>query len=422
MIKFCLLRWDENNKKLREVIANTPSKERKNWGYEDLVYLVATTVFEFELSDIRSIVFGGDCNYSGTLVFLIPTDECPETEREWLMSYIGYGSCTVCDTLQHIQCDDDESDSDIDVVNEYMNLCRDIVSNTILPYNNGWRRDDLYDTVTVDDTDVKDNDARRDVLRTKVMLDERTSTAINNLAEEDIVAKLKEVQSNSEEENNTDADGTHISSMIEEFADKFGHKIPKDHFDEPDMWDVNFITFDNYREFVLKPTIQALQSATAANISQEEKDRIDNLIVDILNQWNDASQAYRKHENVDENAKKLYKLMNRISNALRRSQKDPLSNMVPEFSREFDEEEAYWFAVTCAKLDEIEKSCIDPMIKELQGDIACISDFDVKAILNSRIDRITTMWADIKKEVLSHKIPIGDIKSMVALYTVMRGR
>lgn len=298
MIKFCLNRWDDNNKKLREVIANTPVETRQNWDYRDLVYLVATTVYEFELPGVRSIVYGGECSYEGTLVFLIPMDDSPFTEREWLMSYIGYGSCTVCDTLQSIQCDDGDPDSDIDAVDLYMNICRDIVSNTILPYNNGWRQDD---TVTVDDTDFKDNDNY-----------------------------TKEVK-------NTDADGTHIRSMLEEYADKFGTEISKDCVDdEPDQWATNFITFDTYREFVLKPTIQALQSATAANIPQEEKDRIDNLIVDILNQWNDASYAFLKHENVDENAKKLYGLMNRISNALRRSQKDPMSNMVPEFYREFD--------------------------------------------------------------------------------------
>lgn len=177
--------------------------------------------------------------------------------------------------------------------------------------------------------------------------------------------------------------------------------------------------FDNYREFVLKPTVQALQSATTANISQEERERIDDLIVDILNQWNDASMAFLKHDNVDENADKLYNLMGRISNALRRSQKDPMSNMVPEFYREFDKEGTYWIARTCEKLNEIEKSCIYPMIKELQGYIAGISDLDAKTILNNRIDRITAMWTDIKKDVLSHKI--DDIKNMDALYSVMHG-
>ena len=386
MIKFALNRWTDNNKKLREVIANTPVKERKSWFYADLVYLVATTVYEFELPDVSSIRYGGECNYQGTLVFLIPMDDSPSTEREWLMSYVGYGSCTVCDTLQNIQCDDGDSNFGIDAVDEYMNICRDIVSNTILPYNNGWRRDDLYDTVTVDDTDTNDN--------------------------EDYTKEVK----------NTDADGTHISSMIEDFADKFGTKISKDYVDdEMDQWATDFITFDTYREFVLKPTIQALQSATTTNIPQEEKDRIDNLIIDILNQWNDASHAFLKHENVDENAKKLYELMNRISNALRRSQKDPMNNMVPEFYQEFDKEGVYWIARTCEKLDEIEKDFITPIIKELQGDIACISDPDVKALLNSRIDRITTMWTDIKKNVLSHKIQIGDIKSMTALSSALRG-
>lgn len=302
MIKFCLNKWDDNNKKLREVIANTPVETRKNWDYRDLVYLVATTVYEFDLPIVNNIVYGGDCNYQGTLVFLIPMDDGPDTEREWLMSYIGYGSCTVCDTLQGIQFDDGKSDSDIDAVDEYMNLCRDIVSNTILPYNDGWRQQDDFDTVTVDDT--KDNDNY-----------------------------TKEVK-------NTDADGTHIGSMLEEYADKFGLKMPKDCVDdETDQWDVDAISFVAYREFVLVPILQTLRSAMTENTSTEERDRIINLIGTILNQWNDAAQAFIKHENVDENADKLYNLMGRISNALHRSlQKDPMSNTVLEFYREFDKE------------------------------------------------------------------------------------
>lgn len=383
MIKFALNRWDENNKKLREVIANTPVEERKNWDYADLVYLVATTVYEFELTHVHNIRYGGECNYQGTLVFLIPMDDSPFTEREWLMSYVGYGSCTVCDTLQSIQCDDGDPDSDIDAVDLYMNICRDIVSNTILPYNNGWRNDDLYDTVTVDDNDTKDN--------------------------EDYTKEVK----------NTDADGTHIRSMLKEYADELGLKILKDYNDDAGMWTACFIIFDNYREQALKPLIRTLQSAATASISQEERDRIINLTDTILNQWNDAVQAFLKHENVDENVDKLYNLMGRISNALHRSQKDPTNNMVSELYREFDKEGTYWIARTCEKLDEIEKDFITPIIKELRGDIACISNLDVKALLNNRIDRITTMWTDIKKNVLSHKIQIGDIKSMTVFPWVL---
>ena len=387
MIKFALNRWDENNKKLREVIANTPVEERKNWDYADLVYLVATTVYEFELTHVHNIRYGGECNYQGTLVFLIPMDDSPFTEREWLMSYVGYGSCTVCDTLQSIQCDDGDPDSDIDAVDLYMNICRDIVSNTILPYNNGWRNDDLYNTVTVDDNDTKDN--------------------------EDYTKEVK----------NTDADGTHIRSMLEEYADKFGLKMPKDCVDdETDQWDVDAISFVAYREFVLVPILQTLQSAMTENTSTEEREKIVNLIDTILNQWNDATQAFLKHENVDENVKNLYKLMWSISNVMRRSlQKDPMSNMVSEFYREFDKEGVYQTTMACNELDEIEKSCIDPMIKALQGNIASISDLDTKTILNNRINRITAMWTDIKKDVLSHKIQMGEIKSVDARYSVMNG-
>lgn len=152
MIKFALEKWDKNNKKLREVIANTPVEERKKWDYDNLMYLVSKLIFEFDTLDLHDITYDGGENYNGTLMFLIPMNCVPEAPHDWLMSYIDYGSCTVCDTLQRIQYTS-ESDPDIDAIDEYMHLCRDMVSNTIRPYNSGWMHDDLYDTVTVDNAE-----------------------------------------------------------------------------------------------------------------------------------------------------------------------------------------------------------------------------------------------------------------------------
>lgn len=60
------------------------------------------------------------------------------------------------------------------------------------------------------------------------------------------------------------------------------------------------------------------------------------------------------------------------------------------------------------------------MIKVLQGNIASISDLDTKTILKNRIDRITTMWTDIKKDVLSYKIQKVN-QERGCFYSVMNG-
>jgi hypothetical protein len=101
------------------------------------------TDITFDTENITEINNG---DYSGTLLYLIPFDTYEPSESEYLMTYVGYGSCSCCDTLQGIQYSIDENDKHI---NDFMILCRDIVSHIIRPYNIGWREDAIFDTVEV---------------------------------------------------------------------------------------------------------------------------------------------------------------------------------------------------------------------------------------------------------------------------------
>ena len=69
------------------------------------------------------------------------------------MTYIEYGSCSVCDTLQSIQCAYPEELSLEEKMKDYMTLCKDIVMNIIHPYAGGYYLDtsSLDIVVTVDD-------------------------------------------------------------------------------------------------------------------------------------------------------------------------------------------------------------------------------------------------------------------------------
>lgn len=66
------------------------------------------------------------------------------------MTYVGYGSCSGCDTLQAIQ-DYGKDPISEDQLNDFMALCKDIVTNMIKPYNSGWRNEEEFTEVEVNE-------------------------------------------------------------------------------------------------------------------------------------------------------------------------------------------------------------------------------------------------------------------------------
>lgn len=156
MVKFCKEQWNNNREKLEARL-----REIDLWGidYEGLVKEIVDYIFNPEIEmfggmyklDSSKITVIDDGDYQGWLLFLIPFDTYQPGPGEYLMTHIGYGSCSGCDTLQAIQSDIQYSEgkqvySD-QVIADFMHLCSDIVCYTIKPYNYGWMHNRWFDVV-----------------------------------------------------------------------------------------------------------------------------------------------------------------------------------------------------------------------------------------------------------------------------------
>lgn len=154
MIKYCLNKWDKNRERLEAAIR--ADKQLNECDYKHLVKLVVDNIlngagdeYETHAWDSGSIIEIDNGDYQGTLLYLIPESTYQPSEGEYLMTYVGYGSCSGCDALQSIQCYYDYYDDSLreKQIGLFMTLCRDILSHIIKPYNNGWRHDKDFDQV-----------------------------------------------------------------------------------------------------------------------------------------------------------------------------------------------------------------------------------------------------------------------------------
>lgn len=147
MLKYCLRKWDENKKKLEEELLKDPNLNECKYKHivEKVVEIILNTNEEY-LWNTEGITEIDDGDYQGTLLFLIPRKTYQPTEWEYLMTYVGYGSCSGCDALQAIQ-DYGENPISEDQLKGFMALCKDIITNMIKPYNCGWRNEEEFTEV-----------------------------------------------------------------------------------------------------------------------------------------------------------------------------------------------------------------------------------------------------------------------------------
>lgn len=154
MIKFALRKWNENKDALEQHIRK--DKALTTCDYEYLVKLVVRYIFndgceeawgEYDEKNI-TVVDNGD--YQGTQLFLIPKGCYPPCESDYLMTFVDYGSCSVCDTLMAIQDYLEKAEPTEQQVSDYMTLCRDLVTRTIKPFNCGWGYSDDFETVRME--------------------------------------------------------------------------------------------------------------------------------------------------------------------------------------------------------------------------------------------------------------------------------
>ena len=152
MLKFCINAWDKNKDKLKSVIRTDTKLKFCDYSY--LVKLIVKYILNPSIEDDQdkfnadeiTVIDNGD--YQGTLLFMIPRDTYQPTEYDYLLTYVGYGSCSGCDTLLSILDLIDELPTE-NQTKDLMTLCRHLVCNIVKPYNCGWKQDEDFVEITI---------------------------------------------------------------------------------------------------------------------------------------------------------------------------------------------------------------------------------------------------------------------------------
>lgn len=151
MMKIMLEQWNKNEGLLKQKLSELETFPE---SYFDLVKLAFDTVYNHDLRynryelDCSKITEIDNGDYQGTLLYLIPYTVYQPSEYEYLMTYVDYGSCSGCDTLQNIESMGEYGEAPTEgQQKELLGLCRDILQNTIKPYNCGWRDEEAYQPV-----------------------------------------------------------------------------------------------------------------------------------------------------------------------------------------------------------------------------------------------------------------------------------
>lgn len=149
MLKIIAEKWRKNRAKLKNKFETT--KELNLCNYKDIVKMTFDVICnddkENKLLDCKHITQIDNGHYQGTLIYLIPFDTYQPAEYNYLMTYVGYGSCSGCDTLMSILEYNEGELLTSKQVKDFMRLALDIMRNTIKPYNEGWRHDEDFDTI-----------------------------------------------------------------------------------------------------------------------------------------------------------------------------------------------------------------------------------------------------------------------------------
>ena len=146
MIRLVKEGWYKNEAKLEEKIKNM------SWegivDYKTLVILSVDTILnDPELSDYNwdteNITEIDNGAYQGTLLYIIPRDTYQPSEYDYLMTCVGYGSCSGCDSLEAIRNYEGGPVTQSEAL-QLKGLCRDILTSLIKPYNYGWRNIEMF--------------------------------------------------------------------------------------------------------------------------------------------------------------------------------------------------------------------------------------------------------------------------------------
>ena len=153
MIKKLVSLWHENKHILESELRKSIKQSRiYDLDYIDLVMLTFRCIANSG-AERRECEWGGlntkgireidNGDYQGTYLYTVPADMYQPTETDYLLTFVGYGSCSACDTLQSAKDlvlfgQDNEK-----VLSAYMRLCKDHITNTTKPYSGGWNLEEF---------------------------------------------------------------------------------------------------------------------------------------------------------------------------------------------------------------------------------------------------------------------------------------
>jgi hypothetical protein len=141
MLKILKELWGLNSQRLYNEIANLTDEQIYDLKYLDLVKMTFKHIYP--RINTKRITEIDDGDYQGTLIYVMPLEDYQPSASDYLLTCIGYGSCSVCDALQRIIYEDTREEQKKDL----LTLCRDMVVETVKPYNYGWRMDEDFDIV-----------------------------------------------------------------------------------------------------------------------------------------------------------------------------------------------------------------------------------------------------------------------------------
>lgn len=148
MLKILVEKWDENKDQLKKQLETRT--DLNSCDYKDLVKMTFDVILnsdEYTKIDTENIVEINHGDYQGTLLYMIPFDRYQPSENDYLITYVSYGSCSGCDTLQQIQEYGEELLTETQV-KDFMVLCKDLICNARRLYNEGWRYNPDFDDIS----------------------------------------------------------------------------------------------------------------------------------------------------------------------------------------------------------------------------------------------------------------------------------
>ena len=128
MLKYCVEKWNENEHYLREALEQFDCRN-KQMNYKVLMSLVITHILENKW-DSENFTMIDDGDYQGTLLFVIPEKIYQPCAGNYLMTYVNYGSCSYCDTMQNILYESDTK------VEDLMTLALHMIQHMTRPFAN----------------------------------------------------------------------------------------------------------------------------------------------------------------------------------------------------------------------------------------------------------------------------------------------